>query len=369
MAEHLFGCLLAGRPEHRRPQRRVEAGDVLADEVDVGGPVLVERRPVVAVADAGDVGQQGVEPDVDGEPLVERHADAPVLAGAGDVDVAQPVVLDQADDLVAARLRLNEVGMLREVLQEPVLKGGQAEEVALLGAVRQRPLMVGTQPVVFGVLLVGLELLAAVAVPALVATLVDVAVVVDLLDEGAAALLVPLVTGLDEDVGADAQGVPDLAELPGHVVAVLLRLLPQLGGPLRHLDGVLVRPHQEKDVITLHAPVACLHVGADLLEGGADVRPAVGVVDGGGQVKACRVGHRATILRCGLVTTKGDGFSFLIAGPRRQGTGSTPVRKTNAGEACLSCVAMARGRPLRRRRADAGRPAPRAPGRSGSAPC
>ena len=88
--------------------------------------------------------------------------------------------------------------------------------------------------------------------------------------------------GLDEDVVADVERVPDLAELPGHVVAVGLRVLAQFGGPLRHLDRVLVVAHQEEDVEALHAAVAGLHVGAELLERGADVRPAVGVVDGGG---------------------------------------------------------------------------------------
>src|SRR5262249_39432189 len=84
---------------------------------------------------------------------------------------------------------------------------------------------------------------------------------------------------LDEGVVADAQGVPDLAELPGHVVAVRLHVLAQLRGALRHLDGVLVVAHQEEDLVALHAAVAGLHVGAELLKRGADVRPNVGIVD------------------------------------------------------------------------------------------
>ena len=46
------------------------------------GHHLLEPLLVGAVADAGDVVQQGVEPDVDRELLVERHADAPGLARA-----------------------------------------------------------------------------------------------------------------------------------------------------------------------------------------------------------------------------------------------------------------------------------------------
>src|SRR5262249_46200407 len=76
-----------------------------------------------------------------------------------------------------------------------------------------------------------------------------------------------------------------------HVVAVRLDVLPEFGGATRHLDGVLVVAHQEEDVITLHAAVARLHVGAQLLERGADVRPAVGGVDGRCDEITCRVWH------------------------------------------------------------------------------
>ena len=53
------------------------------------GHYFSNRRLIVAVADAGDVGQQGVEPDLDREVRVERHPDAPFLIVAGDVDVLQ----------------------------------------------------------------------------------------------------------------------------------------------------------------------------------------------------------------------------------------------------------------------------------------
>src|SRR5581483_9230009 len=90
-----------------------------------------------AVADAGDVGQQRVEPDVDGEALVPRHADAPALAGARDVQVLQ-ALLDQRDDLVAPALRLDEVGVLLVVAQQPVAELRLLEIVAVLAAADQR---------------------------------------------------------------------------------------------------------------------------------------------------------------------------------------------------------------------------------------
>ena len=54
-----------GAPQHRRPEDRVEPGDVLADDVEVGRPPALERLRVVREAGAGDVVDQRVEPDVD----------------------------------------------------------------------------------------------------------------------------------------------------------------------------------------------------------------------------------------------------------------------------------------------------------------
>ena len=145
--------------------------------------------------------------------------------------------------------------------------------------------MIRAQPGVLRVDFIAFELLAAGAIPTRVTPLVDVAVVVDLLDELSATLLVPFVAGLDERVVADVEGVPDGAELAGHVVAVLLHVAVLLGRLAGDFVGVLVVAHEEEDIEAFHAAVAGLDVGADLLEGGADVRPAVGVVDGGGQEK------------------------------------------------------------------------------------
>src|SRR5260370_4229310 len=97
--------------------------------------------------------------------------------------------------------------------------------------------------------------------------------------------------GLDEAVIADAKGTRDFLKPAGHVVAIILRPLAKLRGALRHLDGVLVVAHQEKDLVPLHAAVAGLDVGAEFLEGGADVGPAIGVVDGGGLKESRRIGH------------------------------------------------------------------------------
>src|SRR5207247_2555860 len=67
VAEDLLRRLHLRGPEHRGPESGMEPRDVLADEMHIRGPVLLEGRFIVAVADAGDVSQQRIEPDVDRE--------------------------------------------------------------------------------------------------------------------------------------------------------------------------------------------------------------------------------------------------------------------------------------------------------------
>ena len=144
----------------------------------------------------------------------------------------------------------------------------------------RRVRVVGAVAVPFLDLLLGLERLAAVAVVALVDALVDVAGVEDGLDELLAAGVMALLAGLDEVVVARCRA---RARHPGTGGPCRRRIAcgldAQLAGALGHLDRVLVVAHQEVDVAAFHPAEASLHVGADLLERRADVRPAVGIVD------------------------------------------------------------------------------------------
>ena len=64
--------------EHGRPVDGVGGKNVLADQVIGGRPPLLERFVVLPVADAGDVVDQRVEPDVADVVAVERKFDSPV---------------------------------------------------------------------------------------------------------------------------------------------------------------------------------------------------------------------------------------------------------------------------------------------------
>src|SRR5262249_47969517 len=148
----------------------------------------------------------------------------------------------------------------------PILELGQGEVVTWLAPLHRRHLVIWTDPAGVLDLLFRLERLAAFAVKPFVVGLNNVPVVVNLLNELPASLMVPLFAGLDEVVEADLERAPYLLELAGHVVAVFLRVAAHFGSLLGHLDGVLVVAHQEMDLVTLHAPIAGLDVGADLFE-------------------------------------------------------------------------------------------------------
>ena len=146
-------------------------------DVQIGRPPRLEQRLVAAEADGRRVVDQRVEPDVDDAAGIERQRDAPRLPGPADRDVLEPA-LDQAQDLVAADVRLQELRMRREVLEQRLLILRQPEEVVLLADPLRRRRRVQRAVAVDEVLLL-LERLAADAVPALVDAFVDVAGRVD----------------------------------------------------------------------------------------------------------------------------------------------------------------------------------------------
>ena len=166
-----------GAHQHRRPDHRVEPRDVLADDVQIRRPPLLEHLRIVAEADRRRVVDQRVEPDVDDARRIERQRDAPRLPGAADGDVLQPA-FDQPQDLVAPDLGLQELRVRGEVIEQRLLILRQPEEVVLLADPLGLQRRVQRAVAVDEVLLL-LELLAADAVPALVDAFVDVAGVVD----------------------------------------------------------------------------------------------------------------------------------------------------------------------------------------------
>ena len=283
VSEHLPRQRDAGAHQHRGPDDAVEAGDVLADHVQVGRPPGVEQRVVGAVADARDVVDQRVHPDVDHAAGIGRNRYAPRLPGPAHGDVLE-AGLEQPQDLVAADLRLERLRVRRVALEQGLAILRQAEEVVLLAYPLRRAL-VHRAGAVDEVLLL-LERLARDAVPPFVEPLVDVARLDQARDERRHAAPVAIFRSPDEVVEGNVQPPPDVPERGLHPVAEGQRREPLLARALVHVLRVLVVSHQEPRIEAGEPLVARDDVGGHLLVRRAQVRPAVHVVDGGGEVEA-----------------------------------------------------------------------------------
>ena len=226
------------RHEDARPDDRVEAHDLLADEVQVSRPVLVELLRIVEETDWRQVVRQCVEPDVNDVLRVDGDRDAPVERGARDAEVVE-ALLDEVDHLIAARDRLDEVRMVFDVLQHAVRVLAHLEEVRFLGDFLHRAVAVRAAAVLIELVFRPIAL-ARRAVEAFVGALVDVALRVDAVEDLLHDALVALLRRADEIIVADVEAFPEILEARHDLVDVLDWRDAGLFGLLLDLLAVLV---------------------------------------------------------------------------------------------------------------------------------
>ncbi len=206
MREDVLGQRQSSRHQHRGPQRRVEADeDVLGHHVDVRRPVLPEPRPVVRVSGTGEVVDESVHPYVDYRALGARDELREGCAPGGlpaHTDVLE-TALDEADDLVSAELRKQEAGVLLDVGQQPFGVAGEAEEVGGLTHPLDRLAALGVGAAPLHQLLFPEVGLVRDAVPALIGVEIEIAALVERLEERLHGTSVAFLGGLDEVVVSD----------------------------------------------------------------------------------------------------------------------------------------------------------------------
>ena len=178
--------------------------------------------------------------------------------------------------------------MRLEVLDEPGLELRQLEIIVLLGGLGDFAVDLGPRAVRRAVL-VRQELLLPGRVPVGLLAFVDQALVEELLQEPPDHLLVARLGRPDVIVVGDVEVAEHALEDGSDLVDERLRLDAALEGGLLDLLAVLVESGEEVDVPAAQAHVTGDHVGQDFLVGVAEVRRAVGVVDGRGDVE--RTGH------------------------------------------------------------------------------
>ena len=286
MAEHPLGQGQVQRHQHGRPQNGVEAQNLLAHHVNVGGPELVVVAVfLVAVAQRGDVVAQGVHPHIHGVLGVKGNGNAPGHGSAGHAGVLQ-ALLDEGDHLVLAAFRLDELRVLLIPLQQTVGVLAGLEEVGFLLGLVHIAAAVGALSVLQ--LAVGPEALAGLAVMALVHALVNVALVVQRGEDLLAALHMVIIGGADEPVIADVQQFPQVLHAAGafhNVVHILLGGHAGRGGLILNLLAVLVGAGEEHHLFALQPLEAGQRIAGHGGVAVADVQLIAGIVNGGGDVE------------------------------------------------------------------------------------
>ncbi len=225
-----------------------------------------------------------------------------------DAEVAEPAG-DERSRLVEAEVGAHEVGPRVVKREQLVLVRREAEEpVRLLDPLRRHEVVraqaVGSE------LLFSLERLAADAVEARVDVLVDVAVVVDPLQEVADELLVPVVARADEEVDLGVEPLWELTPRHGDPVGVLLRGEPLLLRDAPDLRRVLVYAREEERVraaLTVEADENVANRGRVRMP---DVRRRVDVVDRRREVEAHPSMIRGPLTRLSTLTLR-----FAVAAP------------------------------------------------------
>ena len=272
--------------EHGGPDDAVEAHDLLAHNVVVGGPVLVKVVIAVVVqTQGGAVVEQRVHPHVHHMARVEIHGNAPAEAGAGDAQIFQARLDEVVHHLVDAGAGLQEVRVLQQVLHL-VRVLAQAEEVGLLLRVVYLAAAVGALAV--HQLALRPEALAGRAVFPLVRALINIAVVVhlseDLLHGGA----VIVVGGADEPVVGDVHQLPQVENALFALHDLIHELLGRHAGLLGlRLDllTVFIRAGEEHHIVALQALVPGDGVGGHGAVAVSDVQLVRGIVDRRGDIK------------------------------------------------------------------------------------
>ena len=214
--------------------------------------------------------------------LIKGHLDTPGKGGTGHAEILQACLQEVVDDLLLAGLGLNEAGMLLDVGHESVGVLLHVEEIGLLRSALDLAATVGALAI--SGLGVGEEGLAGDAVPALVAALIDIALIVELLEQLLHSRLVVVVGGADEVIVGNVHLVPQILDLPRHAIHVGLGGDARGVGEILDLLAVLVGTRAEVDVVAHLSLVAGDGVGHDGLVGVAEVGLLGGVGDGGGDV-------------------------------------------------------------------------------------
>ena len=283
MAEHLLGERQVQRHEHGGPDDGVKAHDLLADEMDIRRPVfLIEAVVLRAVSEGGDIVRERIHPDIDDMLRVECDRHAPGKRRAGHAQVFQTGLDKVIKHLIAAGGGLQKLRMLLKKLDQLILIFGKAKKIRLLG--RAPDLAPTVRALDVDELRLRPEGFAGRAVPALIGALVDIALVIELLEDFLNGLLMIIVRRADEFIIGSVHQIPNPLNLSGCLVHKFLGSHTGCLSLFLNLLSMLVRTCLEEHVISLLPLISGYAVSQNDFIGIADMRLAGSIGNGRGNI-------------------------------------------------------------------------------------
>ena len=254
MTEYLLRQRKIQRHQENGPIDRMETDNVLADQMQIRRPLLLEQvagLSVALVANAGDVVGQRIQPYVYHMLRIEIHRDTPFKGGTGYTEILQTRKQEVVHHLILSGNRLNEFRMLVDMVDQAVSVFTHTEEISLfLGRLH---LAAAVRTLAVHQLGLGPEGLAGRTVHTLVSALVDIALVIQLLEDLLYLLFMVIICGADKFIIGGVHQIPDTLNLTGYIVYEFLRSNACLLSLQLDLLTVLVSTGLEEYVVALES--------------------------------------------------------------------------------------------------------------------
>ena len=272
MPENLFRKGKTERHEEDRPIDRVEAENILSDNVKICGPVFFEvlALPVNVVAQRGYIVRERVDPNVDDMFRVERNGNAPFERGSRNAQILKTGFEEVVYHLFLSQLGTDEIGVFLDIFHQPVRIFGHSEKVSLFFCSFYGASAVGTLSV--NDLRFREEGFARFAVPALVFGLIYVSLIVKFFEYILNGFFMIFVGRSDEIVVTRADQIPDVPDLRRDTVHERFRRHSVFLRAVLDLLPVFVGSRAEENVKSRKSFVSCYRVGQYDLVCVADVR-------------------------------------------------------------------------------------------------
>ena len=292
MSKHPLGQRQTGRHQKCGPIDRMKAYDILTDDVHIRRPEARKFAGRVGIANSRHIGRQGVDPDI--HHMIRRswYFDTPVKTGARHAQIPQ-AALYKAKDLIPAAFGLNKIRILRIKFEQRILIAGQAEKPCFFDRPFYRRTLRRQFDVPFPVDQFAFVVKGFVpdGIPAFIAVKIQVSPLLHGGPQSLARLMMALFAGTHECCIRNIKFVAHISEIRRHFISKLECFPSGCTRCLHHFKPMLVGTRDEAHIASLQTLKPRNRVGCDSLIGVADMRLAIRVRDGRGNIKGLRHGY------------------------------------------------------------------------------